>query len=364
MRWRRRTCREFGFNFPSAGSCSEGSSDEEIVFDKSVMERNKESSKDASPRTTTEASSGRSQSASPSYQSPDHPTQEQKIWTLTDTPTSTPLIAVPTLDDANRTDVCTVTGIPETKSLDSSFKPSSVTSDLSIGKPTETPRSVSLTSVSRISLASETDICDPDLAIETRSSAPTCNLLDKTFPGSPPFTTEASLGPSTSSEQTTSESLLSPHPSKSSSSLLPTAPEESAQTVSMAPDSKSSSESCKTPIATRNEVVITMDDEGKIPYTSDKSQGKLLSAVKDAGKESNKQDVVITMGLYDDVKSSARLETESSLGEVIYTSQKAEIKNVTTGDAIIDVMGSDNDNGETSVINGKSNEGKLIRSRR
>ena len=92
----------------------------------------------------------------------EHPTHEQKIWTLTDTPKSTPLVDHRTLDDTKRTDVWTVIEIPETKSLDSSFTASSL-SDLLTEKPTEISRSESsVTLVSSISQASETDICDHD----------------------------------------------------------------------------------------------------------------------------------------------------------------------------------------------------------
>ena len=104
-----------------------------------------ETSNDACPRTTPETSEGRQQSASPSYQSADHPAQEQKIKTLTDTDPHHP-----TLNDRNRTEDWTANGIHETKSLDSSLATSSL-SDLSTGKLTEAPPSESLTSRSSIS---------------------------------------------------------------------------------------------------------------------------------------------------------------------------------------------------------------------
>lgn len=353
-RWRRR--HELGSNLPST---DEELSEKGIIFDRPGLERNKESSKDACSRTTPETSLGRPQSASSSYQSPDHPTQEHKIWTLTDTSKSTSIMAHPSLDDANRTDVWTVNEVPETKSLDSSF-PTSSLSDLSTGKPTETPRSESLTSVSSMSQASETEVCD--FPTVTYSSASSYDLTDKPALSSFPFTTQSSVGPSTSSEETISESSLSPHPSLPGFSLLPTASEESTRNVSMATNSRSSTGSCKTPVAVtvRNEAAITKDDEGDSTSTSWKSQDEVLRVVKDAGKESRKAEMMITMGVDDDEESSVISDSESSTGEVIYTSQEAEIKNVTKGDDILDIMGRDKDNEETSVINEKSNDGKLL----
>ena len=112
----------------------------------------------------------------------------------------------------------------------------------------------------------------------------------------------------------------------------------------------SSTESCKTPVAAGNEVVLTMEEN--ITYPSDKSEVQS----------------VVSMGLDDQEELSTLSECKSgsSSGEVIHTSQESEMRNATTGDTIIDVMGSENDNEETSAINEKSNQGKLLvaRSRR
>jgi len=245
------------------------------------MERNKlSSSKDASPRKTPEASSGGSQSAPSSHESPDHPTQEPKIWTLTNSPRSAPLMA-----------------------------------------------------------------------------APTCDLTDNTAISPPPLTTEARPGPSTLSEETTSESSVSQQPSKPNVSLLSTASDES-----LASDSAcSSTVSCKTPVAARNEVVITMDDnDRKIIHPADKSEREVLNVAKDTRKGSNKEEAVITRRLDDEEESSVKSESESSTEEVISKNQEAEMKDTKKGDAIIDIMGSDNNNEEMSAINEKSNDGKSL----
>ena len=298
-----------------------------------------------------------------SYQSPNHPTLEQKTWTLTDTPRSTPLMAVSLLDDPPKTEVWTVNEIPEAKSLDSSFTTSSL-SDLSTGILSETPRSASLTSVSLISLPAETEICDPDLKNETRLSASASDVEDETVQSSAPFTTKPKLGLCTTSEQTSTESSLSPHPSSPSLYLLATASDESTTSVSIASHGTSAStESCKTPVAARNEVVISMDDHlDNIIYPSDKSGSEVLNVVKDVDKGSSKEQVVITMGTDNDRQSSKISDSESgsSSGEVIFTSQESEIRNVTTEDVVIDIMGCDNDNEETYTINDRSNQGKML----
>ena len=256
--WKRRTYHRLGSNFTSTGYCSEEFSEEEIIFDRSVMERNKESS------------------------------------------------------------------------------------------------------ASSLSQASETEMCDSDL--ETLTSSPTCDLTEKTVLSPSPFTTERRLGPSLLFKQTSSESSLSPHSSKPSFSSMSTASDESTLSISMASDSaNSSTESCKTPAAARNGVVITMDDNDKeIIHPSEKSEGEVLNVAKDACKGSSKKEAVITMGLDDEEECSVKSESESFREKVINKSKEAEMKNTTTGDAIIDIMGSDNDNEETSVNNEKSNDGKSL----
>ena len=133
----------------------------------------------------------------------------------------------------------------------------------------------------------------------------------------------------------------------------------------MASDGTSSStESCKTPVAARNEVVITMDDDDdEIRNSGDKSESEAPSVVKDADKESSMEEVVIRVGHGVDEESSVISESEwdSSFGEMVCASQESEMKtDVTTSDAIIDIMESDNDDEEMSVISEKSNQGKLL----
>jgi len=120
----------------------------------------------------------------------------------------------------------------------------------------------------------------------------------------------------------------------------------------MASDSASSiTEFCKTPVAARNGAVIAIDNnDRKIIHPSKKSEGEELNGAKDACKGSSKEEAVTTMGLDDEEESSVKSESESS----------TEMKDTTTGDAIIDIMGSDNDNEETSAINEKSNDGKSL----
>ncbi|KAL9960033.1 hypothetical protein ACROYT_G033427 [Oculina patagonica] len=349
-RWRRRNGYGFGINIPLTGYLSEELSEEEVLFDRTAMERNTKSSKDTSPKSTPR----RQKSVQESYQSSDHPTQEQKIWTLTDTPKSTPLMAVPTLDDTPGTVVWTVNEIPESRSLDSLFTTSSL-SDLLTWTPTETPRSASLTSVSLISL-SGSDICSSD---STTSSTPACDLTKKAVASPLLLTTE-------SCELTIPESSLSPHPSTSKESsnlsLLPNASGELTRTLSMATDSTSSStESCKTPVAARNEVVIDMDDDDNVDdemnYTSEKSQHKDLRVVNFVDKETSREEVLIRI---EHAYGENESKYEASSGVLIYTSEKLEMNNMTTDDAIIDIMPSDDEDQGPLALNDRNNDGKSL----
>ena len=310
-RWRRRSYLEFGSNFFLTDYSSEELSEEEIIFDRSVMERNKESSKGFSPRTSPEVSLGRSRSATSCYESPGQVTQEQKVWTFTDAPRSTPWETVPTLNDTPTTEVLTSNEIAKSNYLDS--------------------------------------------LVITSSLSPTYDLTDKSVSSPFPFATQK--------EQTTSESSLSSNPSAPNLSFLPTTSEEFTGTGSMATENICSTKSCKTPVASRNEVVITMEAEGEITYTSYKSQRELLSVVQDSDKESRKKEMLITMGPDDGEESSviSESESETSLEEMIYTSQTKEMNHVTTSDAIIDIMGIDDDREDTSAI--KFNPGKLLLAR-
>ncbi|XP_078384987.1 uncharacterized protein LOC144667444 [Oculina patagonica] len=311
--WRRRYGRELRLSIPSTGYLSEELSEEEVLFDRTAMERNTKSSKGTSPKSTPNSSPRKQKSAPASYQSTDHATQEQKIWTMTDTPKSTPLMTAPTLDDTPSTEVWTVNEIPMSS---------------------------------------------------TRSSTPPRDLTENTVPSSLPLTTQSKLVPSASFELTIPESSISPHPStskeSSSLSLLPTASDELTRTLSMATDSTSSStESCKTPVAARNEVVINMDDddENEIIYTSEKSQGEDLSTVNYVDKETSRAEVAISIEhAVGEDKSLMQSESEASSGELIYTSEKLVINNAITDDAIIDIMSSDDENEGPLAVNDKYND--------
>ena len=283
-----------------------------MIFDRTA----KKLSKGSIPKPTPNTSPRRPKSAPASYQTTDHETQEQKIWTLTNTPKSTPLMAVPTVDDSLSTEVWTVNEIPESKSLDSLFTTSTL----------------------------------PDSSTWTPVTSPH------------PLTTQSRPGPSTSSELKIPESSLSPHPSTSKESLRPTASDELTRTVSMATDSTSSStESCKAPVAPLNEVVITMDDDDETIYTSGKLHDEELSTVKDLDKETSSEEVVIRIE-HDDGKDESLMmsECQASSGEMIHMSESLEMNNVTTDDAIMDIMTSDDENEGPLPVNDNYNDGKSL----
>ena len=278
----------------------------------------------------------------------DHVTHEQKTWTLTDTPKSTPLMAVSELSDTPRTEVWTVNEIPESDSLDTSFTTSSLSDSCA---PSETPRSESLTSVS-------------DFSSSPRASTPPCDLSDKSVPSLVVRTTQSRLVPSTSSHLTIPESSSSTHPCTSKESSLvtlhPDASDELTRNFTMATNSPSSStESCKTPVAPRNEVVITMEDDEDEEMINEKSQREVLSAMKGAVKEASRNEVVITMEHDDEGDSLMLSQYEASSGKMIYMSEKPRMDN-RTDDAIIDIMTSDDENEDTLVVNDNYNDGELL----
>ncbi len=126
----------------------------------------------------------------------------------------------------------------------------------------------------------------------------------------------------------------------------------------MATDSTSSStESCKTPVAPRNEVVITMDDDDdkETVYTSEKSQREDLTTVKIVDKEASREEVVIRIEHTD---GEGKSETEASSGELINTSEKLETNNVTNDVTIIEILSSDDENEGPLAVNDKYSDGK------
>ena len=271
-RWRRRYKRELKLNIPSTGYLSEELSEEEVFFDRTTMGRNKKSFMATSPKSTPNAPPRQPNSALVSSQSTDHETQEQiMIWTLSETPKSTPLMAVPTLtENMPSTEVWTVNEIPESQSLDSSSKESS--------------------------------------------------------------------------------SLV----------LLAAASDELTRTVSMATDSTSSfTESCKTPVAPRHEVVITMgdNDDEEIIYTSEELQCEELNTVKDADKGTNRE-VVIRVEPDDGKDRSLLLSQSEYAGELINMSEKLETNNLNTDDAVIDIRSREDENEELLAVNDNSKDGK------
>lgn len=349
LRWRRRHCRDFGINFPSTGYLSEELSEEEVIFDRTTIGRNKKSPMGVSPRSTPNASTIKLELAPATYQSPGHKSQEQKIWMLSGTPKSTPLMAVPTLTDTSSTEVWTANEIPQSNSLDSSqSSTTSSLSDVSTWTRAETARSESLTSVLSVSLKSEWELPDSDLANETVSIPPS-------------FTTQSKLGLSTSPEVTFEVSTMATPKESTSLSLPHTCSNELTRTVSMAIDGASSStESCKRPVAPRNDVAITIDDdEDEIIYKRETSQYEELSTVKVVEKDTSREEVVIRIEHCNIEGSSKQSESQASSGEPIYTSEKLEIKNVTTDDTVTDIISRDEENEAPLVGNDNCKDGKL-----
>ena len=114
-------------------------------------------------------------------------------------------------------------------------------------------------------------------------------------------------------------------------------------------------------MAPRNEVVITVDDDDEIIYTSGKLQDEDLSTVKDFDKETSREEAVIRMELHDSKDESLMMsECQASSGEMIHTSENLGMNNVTTDDAVIDIMTSDDENEGPLPVNDNYNDGKSL----
>ncbi|XP_022801513.1 flocculation protein FLO11-like [Stylophora pistillata] len=313
-RWRRRSNPKFGLNIPPNGYLSEELSEEEIIFDRAVLERKNNSSKTGNSKATSWTS--------PKWMKPDHYStilstgtqQEQKIWTLTEKPRSTPLMAVFENTKNPGTEIWTGNKNPDPKLTEAWLSTSSL-SESDVSTPAETSRSASLTSVSVFSLTPEFEgrddefslhesisrcslneitVSDPLPARPLSTTVPTASSIltipettTLPHPSSPQqfislvlnaassdklaHTSSMELDRITSSTESCkpnailSEPSPSPHPSatqpSSILSLRPASSDELTLTTSMAMDRKS----CKIPVAPRNEVVIGInaeEDEG------------------------------------------------------------------------------------------------------
>ena len=336
-RWRRRNNPEFGLNIPPNGYLSEELSEEEIIFDRAVLERKNSSSKNGFSKATSWTSS--------KWLSPDHYSniqssgakQEQKIWTLTEKPRSTPLMAVPENTENPEAEIVTANKNLDPKLTESWLSTSSL-SESENSTPAEISRSGSLTSVSIFSLTPEFGGLDDEFS--SYESTSSCGLPDTKVSESLPATTLSTTASTESSIVTIPETSSLPNPSTPhqffSLFLNPASSDKLAHTSSMEPDRiGSSSESCKTdatfpepspsphssatrlssilslqpvssdeqtltssvatdrksckiPVAPRNEVVIRIDDdEDKEIFHSNENNEEIVGKdVKSAGQVS------------------------------------------------------------------------------
>lgn len=336
-RWRRRNNPEFGLNIPPNGYLSEELSEEEIIFDRAVLERKNSSSKNGFSKATSWTSS--------KWLTPDHYStiqssgakQEQKIWTLTEKPRSTPLMAVPENTENPEAEILTANKNLDPKLTESWLSTSSL-SESDTSTPAEISRSGSLTSVSTFSLTPEFRGLDDEFS--SYESTSSCGFPDTKVSESLPATTLWTTASTESSIVTIPETSSSPNPSTLhqffSLFLNPASSDKLAHTSSMEPDRiSSSSESCKTdatlpepspsphssatrlssilslqpvssdeqtltssvatdrksckiPVAPRNEVVIRIDDDEdkEIFHSNENNEEMVGKDVKSAGQVS------------------------------------------------------------------------------
>ena len=246
-------------------------SEEEIVFEKSVMEQDQEQYEN-SVKT-------KQQSIRPSsYQLAATHGDAQGVWTLTEIPTSTPLMAVSTYVDVEtaKTEDFTVVEIPELSSPDVSFTCSSLSDELVERDVSQSP---SLTTVSAKLWPSELEIktdsplstvvstssCAVSLAMQSYMTLPQSSSTQtaSTVPTVPSTTAQpSSHGLQTSPELSCSSHPVTPKESSSLDALVSSTSGELTRSGSMKTDnSGSSTQSCKVPVAPRDEVVITIEDD-------------------------------------------------------------------------------------------------------
>ena len=226
-----------------------------------------------------------------------HHSDSPATWTLTETPTSTPLMAVPPDCVASKSASSTIIDIdmPELSSPDNSFTCSSLKS---VSIHSLASENSSLTSVSARSwtsaLENESESASrPDSPISLskvslnivpepssiESTASMSMMSIETESPSPNLSTPATsivrcsltsqstlTSPSPHSLQTSPESTPSAHPATpkatASLDLSRSASDELTRTDSVATDSSSpSTESCKKPVAPRSDVAITIEDD-------------------------------------------------------------------------------------------------------
>ena len=297
-------------------------SEEEIVFEKSVMEQDQEQYEN-SVKT-------KQQSIRPSsYQLAATHGDAQGVWTLTEIPTSTPLMAVSTYVDVEtaKTEDFTVVEIPELSSPDVSFTCSSLSDELVERDVSQSP---SLTAVSEKLWPSELEIktdsplstevstssCAVSLAMQsymtlpqssstqTASTAPTEVTMPLTVPSTP--AQPSSHGLHTSPELLRSSHPVTPKESSSLDALVSSTSGELTRSGSMKTDnSGSSTQSCKVPVAPRDEVVITIEDD-----YDDERMYKGMKPVHDAPCECKKG---VTQSFEKvDMPRSGSMETDNS----------------------------------------------------
>lgn len=228
------------------------------MFEKSIMEQGREQTKNSA---TIKKQMGRP----PAYQLAATQGEVQELWTLTETPTSTPLMAVTTDVEVvtARNKDCTIIEIPEMSSSDTSFTCSSLSDAFAV--PEMCDQSSSLTSVTAMSLASDVEIMidSPASTGAVVPSSTVCSLGEVVEPVTPQSTldTHTSCGHQTSQQPPPTSHPTTPKESPSNHMFSSTSG-ELTRTVSMKTDNSApSTQSCKVPVAPRDEVVIAIEDD-------------------------------------------------------------------------------------------------------
>ena len=391
----RRKYRDLGWNFNSLTNLSEQLSEEEIIFERTNL--------NCGMRTSRDSATHKPKPNPPSYHLAATHFDAQSPWTLTDTPTSTPLMAVSgrPLDnscvvvdihdsnpvsegrtartivdlsepspvsfviDAPEADSCAVVDIPDLSSPDASFTCSSV-SDVFLLFSGTPQSSSSLTSVSSLNMTSaEPEACSSLTANSTEAleSKPELNYHHVALAtNQPEVITDApssepsiplTIEPESSLPTAESQTLLETSPFKypatpkhsSSFDLTPSASDKSTRTVYLATESGSSSrESCKTPVAATGDVILTIqDDEDEVVLHASNESRAETTTMRLKGENEKHVARLDSSGLTGNVKDNWEVTAENGL--------RGKVKDVVTKfeNVVIDLSGAASEK-ESDVI--------------
>ena len=178
----RRKYPDLGWNFNSLTNLSEQLSEEEIIFERTNL--------NCGMRTSMDSTTHKPKPNPPSYQLAATHFDAQSPWTLTDTPTSTPLMAVSGCSDFSGENVCVAVDFPETNPV-SEGPPARTIVDLS--EPSPVSFVVDTPEADSSAVVDIPDLSSPDTSFTCSSLSDVFSLFSGTPQSSSSLTSVSSL---------------------------------------------------------------------------------------------------------------------------------------------------------------------------